>query len=46
MPSVGELPSDIAGIVNMQAIEITNSRWNYDVQQLIDAMDNVRKRLI
>jgi len=46
LPPVENIPPEISSLLNLQAIELTDSRWNYDVQKLIDAIENVRKRLI
>jgi len=44
MPSVSEIPGDLAGILRIQAHELSDARWNTDVQKLIDLIDTMRKR--
>ena len=41
MPSEHELPSSIADLTGFQSAEVTDSRWNYDLEQLIQAIDNL-----
>jgi hypothetical protein len=41
MPSEHELPSSIADLTGFQSTEVTDSRWNYDLEQLIQAIDNL-----
>lgn len=45
MPSVSEITGDLAGILRIQAHELSDARWNTDVQRLIDLIDTMRKRL-
>ena len=39
MPKAGELPSDVAGLARRQALELSDSRWDYDVGQLAKAIE-------
>jgi hypothetical protein len=41
MPSENELPSSIADLTGFQSAEVTDSRWDYDVGLLIQAIDNL-----
>ena len=41
MPSEEELPPSIAGLAGFQSAEVTDSRWDYDVDKLIQAIDNL-----
>jgi hypothetical protein len=41
MPSDDELPASIADLAGFQSAEVTDSRWEYDVGQLIWAIDNL-----
>ena len=41
MPSVDELPPSIADLTGFQSAEITDSRWDYDTDVLIRAIDNL-----
>jgi hypothetical protein len=38
MPSASELPGDLAALARFQAIEISDTRWDYDVGRLIAAI--------
>ncbi len=38
LPSADELPEDVRALTGRQAIEITDDRWNYDVQRLGDSL--------
>jgi hypothetical protein len=40
MPSEDELPPSIADLASFQSAEVTDSRWDYDVGRLIEAIDN------
>jgi hypothetical protein len=40
MPSEDELPPSIADLTGFQSAEVTDSRWNYDMGLLIQAIDN------
>jgi hypothetical protein len=44
MPSATDLPEDIKEMCKWQAIEITDSRWKYDIDKLINAI-KLRKKL-
>lgn len=41
MPSKGELPPSIADLTEFENAEVTDRRWAYDVQQIIQAIDNL-----
>lgn len=41
MPSEDELPASIADLTGFQAAEVTDSRWDYDIGLLIQAIDNL-----
>jgi len=41
MPSEDELPSSIADLALYNASEVTDSRWDYDVEQLFRALDGL-----
>jgi hypothetical protein len=41
MPSEDELPSSIADLAGFQSAEVTDRRWDYDLGQLIEAIDNL-----
>jgi hypothetical protein len=41
MPSEDELPPSIADLTGFQSAEITDSRWDFDVGLLIQAIDNL-----
>jgi hypothetical protein len=34
LPSAEELPEDLQGLLRRNACELSDSRWDYDVQQL------------
>jgi hypothetical protein len=36
MPSVGDLPEDIKRLSHINALELSDSRWDYDVGRLVD----------
>lgn len=38
MPGAGQLPDEIAALSRINAAEISDSRWNYDVQQVVDVI--------
>ena len=38
MPSASELPEDLASLARFQAIEISDTRWDYDVGRLVAAI--------
>jgi hypothetical protein len=42
MPSMRDLPPEIQVITLKHAIELSDSRWNNDIQVLIDAVDKLR----
>jgi hypothetical protein len=41
MPSEGELPSSIADLTGFQNAEITDSRWDFDITRLLQAIDDL-----
>ena len=41
MPSEDELPSSIADLAGFQSAEVADSRWDYDVGQLTEAIDSL-----
>jgi hypothetical protein len=41
MPPVEEVPSSISGLSLFQASEVTDSRWSYDVDQLLAAINEL-----
>ncbi len=41
MPNEDSLPSAVQPITRRNAIEISNTRFNYDVEQLINAVRNI-----
>jgi len=40
MPVTAELPAPIARLGRFNALEISDTRWDYDVERLIDALDD------
>lgn len=40
MPDSTDLPDDLAPLTRRQAIELTDVRWDYDVAQLIEALEH------
>lgn len=41
MPAADELPVVLAGLVRRNAMEISDTRWDYDVQQLIKVLEKI-----
>jgi TIR domain len=41
MPSEEDLPPSIADLTAFQSAEVTDSRWDYDVGRLVEAIDNL-----
>jgi len=41
MPSEDDLPPSIADLTGFQSAEVTDSRWDFDVAMLIQAIDNL-----
>lgn len=39
MPSAEDLPEDLARLAKRQALEISDSRWDYDTEQLVKVLD-------
>jgi hypothetical protein len=39
MPSADELPADLAALARRQALELSDTRWDYDVGRLIQAIE-------
>lgn len=53
MPSANELPDDIAALSRRHALELSDSRWNYDIKRLLTTLatslekaDNEKEELI
>jgi hypothetical protein len=44
MPSSDDLPETVSGLAGIHAHEISDSRWRYDVTQLIAILDNVQRQ--
>jgi hypothetical protein len=44
MPSEDELPDDIVALARRNALEISPTRWDYDVGRLIEAIDGLLAR--
>lgn len=40
-PETTDLPADLAPLTRRQAIELTDSRWEYDVGRLMEAMEKI-----
>lgn len=38
VPSASDLPEDLAALVDRQAIEVSDERWDYDVDKLAQAV--------
>jgi hypothetical protein len=41
MPSEEELPVSIADLAGFQSTEITDSRWEFDIKRLLQAIDDL-----
>lgn len=41
MPETSELPQDLARLTRRQAIELTDSRWGYDVGRLLETLEKI-----
>jgi len=41
MPDAAELPDDLASLTRRQAIELTDSRWDYDAGRLVQVLEKV-----
>jgi hypothetical protein len=41
MPSVRDLPEDIGGLARRNAIELSDHRWRYDVDQLLNVLNRL-----
>lgn len=41
MPAADELPAALAALVRRNALEISDTRWDYDVQQLIKVLEKI-----
>lgn len=44
MPAPGELPDDLVPLSRLQAIEITDARWDYDLDRLAKALEPALQR--
>jgi hypothetical protein len=42
MPHESDLPADIAALARRQAVELTDARWNVDVQRLVEGLGAAR----
>ncbi len=40
MPGPGTLPSDVADITRLNALQLTNSRWDYDVARIVELVES------
>lgn len=45
-PEEKDLPEEIKPLCKQQAIELSDHRWNYDVQKLIESIRNLAPRII
>jgi hypothetical protein len=41
MPTIDELPDDLQGLTRRQAIEISDTRWDFDTEQLIETLEKI-----
>jgi hypothetical protein len=41
MPSEDELPSSIADLAGFQSTDVTDSRWDFDIERLLRAIDDL-----
>ncbi|MCG6875228.1 MAG: toll/interleukin-1 receptor domain-containing protein [Betaproteobacteria bacterium] len=41
MPTEGELPEDLKPLARVQAVELTEARWQYDTGRLVDAIARI-----
>ncbi|MEN8175825.1 MAG: TIR domain-containing protein [Pseudomonadota bacterium] len=39
MPTADELPADLASLARRQAVELSNTRWDFDVNRLIETLE-------
>jgi hypothetical protein len=39
LPSLEELPQSLRGLMKYQAVELSDERWDYDVQRLVEAVE-------
>jgi len=44
MPNAPQLPSELKGLTRFQALEISDSRWDYDLGRLVEILKKVGKR--
>lgn len=44
MPSLSDVPEKIIPLLGQNAIELGDTRWNHDIQKLIDSIDSIRQR--
>jgi hypothetical protein len=44
MPTADELPDNIAALARRNALEISPTRWDYDVGRLIEVIDGLLDR--
>jgi TIR domain len=45
MPSADDLPSEINALARKQALELSDSRWDYDVERLLSFLDRPEKQI-
>jgi hypothetical protein len=45
MPNKDEMPEELAGLARRNALELTDARWDYDVEQLIRALESFGTQL-
>lgn len=43
MPSIEDLPENLAPLTRRNAIEVADNRWSYDMSQLIETIDKIIK---
>lgn len=41
LPEVGDLPDDLAALARRQAHELTDSRWDFDTDRLIESIESI-----
>ena len=39
MPAAGELPEELTALCRRNAVELSNTRWDFDVQRLVEAVE-------
>jgi sugar lactone lactonase YvrE len=43
MPAVADLPAQLAPLARRNAIDVSDSRWNYDVSRLLERIESLRQ---